>query len=514
MKLTFRSLARGDWLPDSGKGVAFLKSDNWDDYSFKTLFHLTVFDEEGNSRDIGAVKIGTFGQKEGTHTRMPSSFKQLSKKYFSLGQEAEYYQNIATLSIEMQNQLLSGLHDLVQDYSLFSRALDEDVTKTSLLRNVSESSVTGQFSRILAGGVPLTSYNFRFEMPQRRNRAGFSVDFSVDPDSSPPSNIHVLIGRNGVGKTHLLNKMVEALAIDPQSGEVESDCTFLEADVWGAYEEQPPFAGVVSVAFSAFDPFDPLPEQKDKTRGVRYSYIGLRRSSNRGGKRGTPMSHEMLTREFVKSLAACSSLGKADRWLAAIQILESDPLFNEISPGDVIDRQSKDFSEESARSLFTRVSSGHGIVLLTITKLVEKVEEKTLVLIDEPESHLHPPLLSAFIRALSDLLSYRNGVAIVATHSPVVLQEVPRDCVWKLRRSGMQADAERPQIETFGENVGILTREAFGLEVTESGYHKMLLEALENRHHFDPVVEYFEGQLGTEARGILRSLIAQRDRET
>jgi predicted ATP-dependent endonuclease of OLD family len=69
------------------------------------------------------------------------------------------------------------------------------------------------------------------------------------------------------------------------------------------------------------------------------------------------------------------------------------------------------------------MSSGHAIVLLTITRLVATVEEKTLVLLDEPESHLHPPLLSAFIRALSDLLYDRNGVAIIATHSPVVLQE-------------------------------------------------------------------------------------------
>jgi predicted ATP-dependent endonuclease of OLD family len=51
-------------------------------------------------------------------------------------------------------------------------------------------------------------------------------------------------------------------------------------------------------------------------------------------------------------------------------------------------------------------------VLLTITRLVETVEERTLVLLDEPEAHLHPPLLSAFVRSLSDLLINRNGVAI------------------------------------------------------------------------------------------------------
>ena len=72
------------------------------------------------------------------------------------------------------------------------------------------------------------------------------------------------------------------------------------------------------------------------------------------------------------------------------------------------------------------MSSGHAIVFMTITRLVEKVDERSLVLLDEPESHLHPPLLSALIRALSDLLVSRNAIAIIATHSPVVLQEVPQ----------------------------------------------------------------------------------------
>ena len=106
-----------------------------------------------------------------------------------------------------------------------------------------------------------------------------------------------------------------------------------------------------------------------------------------------------------------------------------------------------DVSEEhvgrKARQIYRGLSSGHKIVLLSITKLVENMEEKTLVLMDEPEAHLHPPLLAAFVRALSDLLINRNGVAIIATHSPVVLQEVPRSCVWKIVRHGRAEGEER-----------------------------------------------------------------------
>ncbi|MXW87565.1 MAG: ATP-binding protein, partial [Boseongicola sp. SB0667_bin_21] len=153
--------------------------------------------------------------------------------------------------------------------------------------------------------------------------------------------------------------------------------------------------------------------------------------------------------------------------------------------------------------------SGHKVVLLTVTKLVEKVEERTLVLMDEPEAHLHPPLLAAFVRSLSDLLVNRNGVGILATHSPVVLQEVPRTCVWKLRRHGESAFADRPRIETFAEHVGHLTHEVFGLEVTRSGFHRMISEEAGPGMTFNAVMDRFRREVGSEGRALISMLLAQ-----
>jgi ATPase subunit of ABC transporter with duplicated ATPase domains len=158
--------------------------------------------------------------------------------------------------------------------------------------------------------------------------------------------------------------------------------------------------------------------------------------------------------------------------------------------------------------IFRKFSSGHKIVLLTVTRLVEAVVEKTLVLLDEPEAHLHPPLLSAFVRALSDLLTNRNGIAVIATHSPVVLQEVPRSCVWKLQRVGNKMSAKRPERETFGENVGTLTDEVFGLEVTATGFHKMLSDVAQEFTTYEEALAEFGGQLGAEGRAILRAKMA------
>jgi len=204
---------------------------------------------------------------------------------------------------------------------------------------------------------------------------------------------------------------------------------------------------------------------------------------------------------------------RISRWLKTLEMLEADPILKEAELASLSDSNTSEEFDKKSRKVFRNLSSGHQIVLLTITRLVESVEERTLVLLDEPESHLHPPLLSAFVRALSELLVHRNGVAIIATHSPVILQEVPKSCVWKLRRNGSEAIAERPEIETFGENVGTLTREVFGLEVTQSGFHKLLQDAVNQNKSFKQTMQMFDNEIGSEARAILRALIVERDSE-
>lgn len=125
---------------------------------------------------------------------------------------------------------------------------------------------------------------------------------------------------------------------------------------------------------------------------------------------------------------------------------------------------------------------------------------------DEPESYLHPPLISAFIQVISRLLRKRNGVAIIATHSPVILQEIPKKCVWKIRKEGPYYKFMRPNIETFGENLGVLTREIFGLEVSQTGFHKMIKDAVLEMGDYNSVLEYFNNELGDEAKNLVMAL--------
>lgn len=487
----------------------YLITDNWDDwFKYSTQYDLVHHDAGDQTTLIGQVKIGQFTMQEGQRSPdIPFDFEVLDSRFFSLGQDNSYYFALNELGAEIRDGVLRALRDVALDEDLFRRALEEDVTGTSLLRSVPQATVEGQFRRLARGGARLSKYHFTYTSAKEAQGRfpPISLEFDILPESQPPTNIHVLIGRNGVGKTHLLHHMARALA-DVRAQEEEVGTFKLTG--------KGSFANLVSVTFSAFDPFEPISSPRNKADSIRYAYIGLKAIARHGDKR-PPKDWRALSTEFGRSVKICLQGARQERWRRALEMLQADPIFNDAGIAELADSATDDDTlRVQASQIFRKLSSGHKIVLLTMTRLVETVEERSLVLLDEPEAHLHPPLLSAFTRALSDLLINRNGVAIIATHSPVVLQEVPRSCVWKLRRSGREIVVERPAVETFGENVGILTREIFGLEVTRSGFHRILGTAVSEGSTYEDIVGRFGDQLGGEARGLIRALIAARDAES
>lgn len=511
--MRFRVLANRTWPSSWARSWCYLRTDNWDDFGYKSMYDLVFVDETGERHEVGSVKIGRLGMGDATgRPEIPGEFTTLPTECFSLGQDDAYYEHLNGLGEAVRDEILRALRDVALDSALFAQVRAEKVTGVSLLRSVSVASVQGQFHRLATGGARLSRFAFEFTPPAPTpSTSSPSIGFSVQPESNPPTNVHVVIGRNGVGKTRLLHLMAQAVV----KGD---DPTTIGTLVDANSDESQGFASLVSVSFSAFDEFEPLSVRRNKSSGVQYAYVGLKRIAKADDQASSvPKSPAQLSREFVQSVRMCRLGSRAARWRRSLEMLEADPIFSDadiatIAPAleDSAERDGTEALDALASEKFKSLSSGHKIVLLTITRLVETVEERSLILLDEPEAHLHPPLLSAFVRSLSDLLTNRNGVAVIATHSPVVLQEVPRSCVWKLHRSGSVMSVQRPEIETFGENVGVLTRDVFGLEVTHSGFHRLLAEAIAEEGSFVDAVDRFDGQLGGEARALLRAMAEER----
>ena len=490
-----------------------LAEDEWEDPSpFATAYRLYYSDARGALRAIGSLKVGQRGMDvtDGHKARpsLPADFDRLDDNFFSLGQESDYYNRVAGLGSGPGRYILRALRDMALEEDVYRQVRTEDALKQSVMQSVPRSVMVDQFRRLARGGAKLTKYDFAFEWSGRNSAPPVQIEFDVTPHSIPPTNLHAIIGRNGAGKTRLLQGMVHAGVLgSAYADEHVANAIWREAHDFGQ-DRKFPFTTLVHSSFSAFDEIDP---PHPSTQSIPFTSIGLPSTQS---KHTRAMS--AIIQALGDSIQVCLHGDRRSRWHQAVRTLETDPIFaeaqiSEVIPGPHGPLSSPVNARQRILDAFTAMSSGHKLALLAITQLVEKVEERALVLLDEPESHLHPPLLASFLRAVADLLADRNGVGIIATHSPVVLQEIPRRCVTVLRRSGSHQAVGHPRIETFGENISTLTRDVFGLEVTRSGFHHMILDEINGGATFEELEITFNGQLGSEARAVALAGIAQRD---
>ncbi|GAA5016696.1 AAA family ATPase [Acinetobacter puyangensis] len=488
----------------------FLVTDNWNDQGYYTYFHLIYCGSDLVKNKIGTLRIAFKGQTEGDYTdiKIAQVFNKLEDNFYSLGTDEEYYLNLKKLDPSIQLEILDNLNDIANKKSLLDEVKSEGAFLKAFLRDTSILNIEQKFRKIINDEIILTDFNFQFDIIASNKNYPVTLNFDVLKDSMPPTNIHTIIGRNGVGKTHILNSMIEAITSNSDEVFFSEKVTDYLGEVESIKIDYTFFSQLISVSFSAFDPFIPPKDGSINVYGTKYHYIGLKNyfpdDALDKPKSKTPKE---LTTEFYSSFSFILKTNlKRNIWNDSIKTLCSDPNFAEMELHKLNNE-----SKEAICKKFERMSSGHKIVLLTVTKLVERLEEKSLVILDEPECHLHPPLLSAFVRALSNILRNRNAVAIIATHSPVVVQEVPKTCVTKLTRHGAVMVGKKPKCETFGENIGILTNEIFGLEVKESGFLKFLKDLVDEGLTYEDIVSKFHNQLGTEAKGLLRVLIMERN---
>lgn len=457
----------------------YLVNDNWNDYGFYTLYKLYYRDIDSKETEIGFVKIGCKNQEEGS-TILPPSFESVPEGYFSLGQEVKFYRRLRRLGDDVRIKCLMALNDLAYNEELYDEVIDEEVFRVSLLRELNKKVVTKQFRRIAHGGTVLTRFNFDYNISSNA-----ALHFEVEPESLPPTNIHIVIGTNGAGKTTTLKGIIDGYLEDT-----------LEED----------FTNAIFISFSVFDKNG---HYESNIVGKEYYYVGVKTEESK------TKSQEDLKTEFYSSISRILSKKRHHYLHKMIEILSADYNLHNMGLNKILESfictpQNKDSVDRCSALfsvIFDSLSSGHQIVLLSIAKIVELIVEKTLILIDEPETHLHPPLLSAFIRALSDITVTENAVAILATHSPVVLQEVPKSCVSIIRKYGERINIYRPRFETFGENVSILTEEVFGLEIPKTGFHTLLRKVVEDNPDYDTVLERFNNELSIEAKSIIRTYI-------
>jgi predicted ATPase len=250
------------------------------------------------------------------------------------------------------------------------------------------------------------------------------------------NRITLLAGNNGCGKSGVLACMAYAL-----SGERPKIGTFLPT--------RPLFRRVIVVSYGVFRPFKPFGANSDG-----YVYCGFTNDVRE-------FSIEVSARRHADAIAHLKKSGRLDTWMRVWRELCG-------RSGITVQPISESLSEQL--TALEAMSSGHRVFARMVIDLLTNIEQGSIVLIDEPELHLHPSLISHLMRTLSMLLEQHDSVAIIATHSPVVVQEVPASNVRVFTRDGPMPIVEEPRLETFGSTLSEIVDIVFKMSDVDRNY--------------------------------------------
>ena len=460
-KLEFRVRALRQAAPSSPRPVFVLATDKWNDYGHVVQFHLSYIDGNGETTRLGAVKILQRTSPDGAPielanvTKLPEAFSTLSEDFVSLGQEDDYYKTLRTLMGDKSGAVLDALRDIS-----WRPAFAADFEPTTAFRNAmmreNGAHRARRFGRAWITGEPVhENLNFTYIGSIEGADSDVEAEFSFNRKDPVPGRIVGIIGRNAVGKTQFLASLGADLAqISRTSAEKLSE-----------REERfprgrPLFTRIIAISYSAFDRFRrPAPDSSSS-----YVYCGIR--NDKGG-----LSRASLMDAYLRNQGRIRDRGMQADWVECMQAVLGD--ISETLMAILVSEIHSAATEDMGLSL---LSSGQSILAHFVTALLAWIQPNSLVLFDEPETHLHPNAVASLFLVLSDILSKFDSYAVVATHSPIVIQEIPAKRVLVFQREQNQTQAHPLSVESFGESVTELTRHVFETIEIESVYRRTLQE--------------------------------------
>lgn len=451
--------------------------DHWNDYGYRTLYAM-IAKIDGDIYDCGRLKISFIPYRHEEEIDLQSILVQEEGyNLISLGNK-EYYEFLNNfLSLPERDEYFKKMGDIAYDLNRLDESIKNDsiyhpieeyyLFKNSFLRDVSLSEIRNQLHRLSIGGKYIDEYQISIIDKNGNN----VLEFRKNPHSLEyfPDTLYAIVGNNGAGKTYFIKNLID-LYIKKNSDLFNNITSNINQ-----------FESIVLISYSPFD------TGIIKQDSENYKFIGI--DFNK-----TTSLEDYITKEIKTLFTEATTPKNESRTKKIIDKFSFDPLFIRILP--LIEKR------ELSEDIINELSSGQKIVLLSLLNLIIKVFEKTLVIIDEPELFLHPPLLKAYIRGVEEIVEEGNGVCLLATHSAIVLQEVPNTNIRKLK---YDFDRHKGSIvklssKTYGESVSFINDTIFGTDLRNTGFYKVLQDKIDE----EQISDSFEAALGSEARIILR----------
>ena len=444
------------------KPCFFLDSIVWDDYGYKTSFQLYYVNQDGNKSNVGKVKICKKNENK-TLDVIPKSFTSLGLDYCSLGQDTFYYSKIKEI---LGDDAMAFLYAM-KDAAVFSRISDDFVNDSgfrySLLRDNNADTALNLGRYVLAGFDPNDRVNFTYKT---RLEYAPDYDFNIKFDFGKINQednfnrVIAIIGENGVGKTLLLYNLAKSIA------KQQKDC-FLP--------HYPLFTKVVAASYSLFDRFYNI-----DARDFNFVYCGMHYSERE------LINPEQLKERHKRNAETINALNRG-KYLKKFlgKILPNDMLEDLFENG----RETK-FKYDVYEDYYDKMSSGQTMLTNLIIDITANVRSNCLIMIDEPEVHLHPNAITQIINVVNLVCERFSSCCIMATHSPLVIQSLLSRNVLIMERDidGMPA-VRQMRVESLGENLTTINEEIFSNGQSDKYYRRLIERAVEGKKSTDEVLK-------------------------
>lgn len=518
-------------------------SSPWNDYDYIVKFKLYYVDEL-SKQNLGFLRLLIKEQKD-TSKFLIEKGEEVEKNIYkienaisqeiavSLPLDIDYYHKLnKLLTTNSIDQFLALICDASYFYSKISTYRSWDGFSGTLMREGSSSEAILRKGHQIATGrySPEESFTINVELaPESYDPVQFFFDNTREISKT---NINLLIGKNGVGKSFLLKELSEII-----TGVQKID------DKW------PYFHKLIVVAYSPFEDFytkDGLLDELDKKYSKRkkikktktpsrrrmnvneYAYVGFR---NESGK----FSVDWPKKHSVEALVNILKFDKENNWWEekgrfeilketlslsidfdsiAVKLMGSDEFFV-IDSASYKTIEAIEISASKEDGLFfikndkaLSLSSGQLIYSYMIPAIVSEIEDESLIILDEPELYLHPHLEVGLIDMMKHLLSATSSYSIIATHSAILTREVEKKAVKILRRKNGRTEISAPSFETYGESLETIVGEVFDDYTTVKPFQNDIMRYVSSEEDVDSIIKKIGFDIGDEALAYIASEIS------
>ncbi|MGS0891104.1 AAA family ATPase [Burkholderia stagnalis] len=512
----------------------------WDDFNYTVTFQ--VHRSHNHVRQyFGEIKVLVNGYqdtskyfiKHGTRTGKSVEITDLfdPDKVVSLASDIDYYQRLRKALSDDALIYLEKICDASYYRDRFSRYSEWPGFSGSLFRDGAASHAILKKGRQIALGryIPEKKFDITVsDLPQTFDPVTFNFD---NGRALGRTNINLIIGKNGVGKTTILRQIIDHIAGLGTNGEswpffhkviVAAHSPFEDFDTKNALIER------LRERYSSPDAVAPSLENRHERQQLHvneYSYIGFKNDEN-SFSLAWPKEHsaKSLVRimEYDSDNLWWTEDSRFDRLFDTLKLsIDFDCLSLSTRDGEKLEfrkgspAQKQTLAEQKKHIDFAKgiafvkdgralsLSSGQYVYSYLLPCLVAEIDEESLLIIDEPELYLHPTMEIGLINMLKYLLEKTTSNAIIATHSSVMAREVERDGITLLRHVQGRTQSSRPGFETFGAPIDLIIGEAFDDYHIKKPYEETLDGVVASYGSAEDAIEAIGQQIGDDALAYL-----------